>query len=145
MAKPKKIVLLQGAFDILNCGHTRAFKFARSKGDYLIIALNTNRLIKQYKGRDAVVPWYQKKIILEGCKYVDKVVKADEASPLKLLKKYKVQVYVISKEWENTKSVEFAYMRKIGGKVCISPRIKNVSTSRIKEKLLKEYLKHDPK
>jgi glycerol-3-phosphate cytidylyltransferase len=136
-----KVVLLQGAFDILNVGHINAFKFAKSKGDYLIIALNSNRLIKQYKNRDAVVPWWQKKRIIEGCRHVDKVVKADEASPLKLLKKYKVDVYVISKEWENTKSKEYAYMKKTGGKVCISPRIRGVSTTNIKKKLLKEHLK----
>lgn len=135
-----KVVLIQGAFDILNYGHIRAFKFAKSKGDYLIVALNTNRLIKKYKGRDAVVPWAQKKYIIESCKYVDKVIKASEASPLKLLKKHKVQVYIISQEWFNTKSVEIKHMKKIGGEVCISRRFNGISTTLIKQRLLKEYL-----
>ncbi len=139
-AKPKKIVLIQGAFDILNYGHIRAFKFAKSKGDYLIVALNTNRLIKQYKGRDAVVPWRQKKYIIEAIKYVDKVVSADEPSPLNLLKKHKVMVYVISREWWSSHSVEVKYMKSIKGQTCISRRFKGVSTSSIKEKLLREYL-----
>src|SRR5579862_4906746 len=40
MTTPRpRIVLLQGAFDILNYGHIRAFKFAKSLGDYLIVAL----------------------------------------------------------------------------------------------------------
>ena len=38
------VVLLQGAFDILNYGHIRAFKYAKAQGDYLIVALNTNEL-----------------------------------------------------------------------------------------------------
>lgn len=138
--KQRKIVLIQGAFDILNYGHIRAFKFAKSKGDYLIVALNTDRLIKEYKGRDAVVPWRQKKYIIEAIKYVDRVVRANEASPLKLLKQHKVDVYVISREWWDTKAVEVAYMRSIKGKVCISRRFKGVSTSSIKEKLLQEFL-----
>lgn len=138
--KEKRVVLIQGAFDIINYGHVRAFKFAKSKGDYLIVALNTNRLIKQYKKRDAVVPWWQKKAIIESFKYVDKVIRADEASPLNLLKKHKVKVYVISQEWYNTKSKEITYMRKIKGRVCISRRFNGISTSAIKYKLLKELL-----
>lgn len=140
MAVKKKVVLLQGAFDILHAAHIKAFKFAKAQGDYLIVALNTNRLIKKYKGRDAVVPWDQKKLIIEACRYVDKVVPAPEFSPLKLLKKYKVDVYVLSREWKKSKVVEFAYMKKKGGVVRFSARSRTISTTEIKKKLLNEYL-----
>lgn len=140
MAVKKKIVLLQGAFDILHAAHIRAFKFAKSQGDYLIVALNTNRLIKKYKGRDAVVPWDQKKIIIKACRYVDKVIPAPEFSPLKLLKKHKVDVYIVSREWTKTKAAEFAYMKSKGGRVAFSSRSRSISTTAIKEKLLKEHL-----
>ena len=107
-----RIVLLQGAFDILNYGHIRAFKFAKAQGDYLIVALNTNDLIRDYKGREPVMPWSQKRRIIEACRYVDKVVPAREFSPLKLLKRYRVDVYVLSREWEQTKAVEIAFMKQ---------------------------------
>lgn len=141
MKDGKTIVLLQGAFDIINYGHIRAFKRAKALGDQLIIALNTNELLMEYKGREAVLPWYQKKFIIESCKYVDKVIPAPEFSPLKILKKHKVDIYVITDEWKETKSEEIAYMKSIGGKVSISPRFKGViQTSKIKEILLQEYL-----
>ncbi len=135
----KRIVLLQGAFDIINWGHVKAFQRARAQGDYLIVALNSNELVKAYKGRDAVLPWYQKKFIIESCVYVDKVVKATKFSPLELLKKYNVDVYVLTKEWAETKEKEIAFMKAKGGKISWSPRFKGVvSTSRIKEILLQE-------
>jgi glycerol-3-phosphate cytidylyltransferase len=135
----RKIVLIQGAFDIINWGHIKAFQRAKSLGDYLIVALNSNELIKKYKGRDAVLPWYQKKFIIESCKFVDKVVISEKFSPLDLLKKYKVDVYVLTNEWKETKSEEIAYMKAKGGKVSFSPRFKGVvPTSKIKEILLKE-------
>jgi len=135
----KKIVLLQGAFDIINWGHIKAFQSAKKHGDYLIIALNSNELIKQYKGRDAVLPWKQKKFIIESCKYVDKVILATEFSPMKLLKKYDVDVYVLTREWIDTKSEEIAYIESKGGKVIFSPRFKGVvPTSKIKAILLEE-------
>jgi glycerol-3-phosphate cytidylyltransferase len=135
-----RIVLLQGAFDILNYGHIRAFKFAKAQGDYLIVALNTNELIRAYKGREPVMLWSQKRRIIEACRYVDKVVPAREFSPLKLLKRYRVDVYVLSREWEHTKAAEIAFIKQQGGRVCFSRRFHGVSTSAIKATLLKEHL-----
>lgn len=137
----KRVVLLQGTFDILNWGHVKAFQRAKSQGDYLIVALNTNRLVKRFKGRDSVLPWYQKKFIIQSCRFVDKVVAASDFSPLELLKRYKVDVYVLTREWRNTKGTEIAYMKKKGGRVVYSPRFKGVvSTSKMKEILLKEHI-----
>jgi glycerol-3-phosphate cytidylyltransferase len=140
MGKKGKVVLFQGAFDIIHYGHVRAFEFAKAQGDYLIVALNSNRLVKEYKGRDAVLPWSDKKGVIESIRYVDKVVKATKFSPLKLLKKYKADVYVLAPEWESTKAVEIAYMKKKGGMVCFTQRYTKVSTTAIKAKLLKEHL-----
>ena len=139
--KKHKVVLIQGAFDIINWGHIRAFQRAKALGDYLIVALNSNELLEKYKGRQAVLPWYQKKFIIESCSFVDKVVKATEFSPLKLLKKYKVDVYVLSHEWEETKKEEIAYMKQKGGQISWSPRFRGVvPTSQIKRILLDEAL-----
>lgn len=137
----KKIVFIQGAYDIINWGHIKAFQRAKKLGDILIVALNSDELLRQYKGREPVLPYYQKKFIIESCKYVDKVVKATEFSPLKLLKSLDVDVYVLTREWESTKAEEIAYMLKKGGKVNFSPRFKGVvPTSEIKNRLLKEAL-----
>jgi glycerol-3-phosphate cytidylyltransferase len=140
MVRKQRIVLIQGAFEILNYGHIRAFKFAKAQGDYLIVALNTNELIADYKSRQAVMPWVQKKRIIESIRYVDKVVPAKEFSPLRLLKQHHVDVYVLTREWEHTKAVEMAFMKDKGGRVCFSRRFKGVSTTAVKEKLLREYL-----
>ena len=135
-----KVVLIQGAFDILNVGHIRAFKLAKAQGDYLIVALNSNELIKDYKNRDAVMPWHQKMEIIKSVRYVDMVIPAYEFSPLALLKQYNVDVYMVAPEWEHTKEKEIAFMKKKGGKVCFTKRYKGVSTTNIKRKLLREHL-----
>jgi D-beta-D-heptose 7-phosphate kinase/D-beta-D-heptose 1-phosphate adenosyltransferase len=140
----KKVVFLQGTFDIINWGHIKAFQRARKFGDYLIVALNSNELVKEYKKRDPVLPYYQKKFIIESCVFVDKVVMAKEFSPMELLKKYKVDVYIITEEWRDSKSVEIAYIKSKGGEIRISPRFKGVvCTSDIKKILLKEAKESD--
>lgn len=135
----KKIVAVQGSYDLINWGHCRSLKLAKSYGDYLIVFLNSNKLLKSYKNREAVLPWYQKKFILESLKYVDKVIVANNFSPLKLLKKYKVDVYCLTKEWEFSKTKEIEYMKQKGGKIKFLPRFKGVvPTSMIKKILLQE-------
>ncbi len=138
--KKKKVVFLQGAFEIINGGHVQAFKLAKSYGDYLIIGLNTNALIKIYKQRSPVMSWKEKATILRSIKYVDKVVPAPAFSPIELLRKYDVDVYCLTEEWTSSKKVEFKYMEhKPTGEIKFLPRFKNATaTSIIKKILLKE-------
>lgn len=137
--RKKRVVLFQGAWEILNYGHVRAFRRAKQLGDVLILALNTNRLLEKYKGRKAVLPWAHKATILRSIKWVDKVVPAHEASPLSLLKKYDVDVFVLTREWESSHPDSIAYMKGKGGKVFFSRRYAGVvATSDIKRTLLAE-------
>ena len=46
----KKIVFTNGCFDILHAGHVKSIEFAKSKGDILIIGLNSDTSIKRIKG-----------------------------------------------------------------------------------------------
>lgn len=133
-------VLFQGSFDILNLGHVRAFAYAKSKGDFLYVALNTDELLKSYKNRVAVMPWEHKKEIIESIRYVDKVIPAPDFSPLKLLKEYDIDVYVVGDEWVDTKEEELNYMYSKGGYAVISPRFGGISTREIKTILLNEHL-----
>lgn len=116
-----------------------SFKRAKSEGDYLIIALNTNQLLKKYKKREAVLPWSQKAKIIRSIRYVDEVIPAHSFSPLELLKRHDVTVYVIGDEWTETKPAEIEYIKEKGGKIVILPRYKGVvCTSEIKRRLLQE-------
>lgn len=47
----KKIVLVGGCFDILHYGHLQFLQKARQIGDYLVVALEPDTRIKQYKKR----------------------------------------------------------------------------------------------
>lgn len=134
-----RTVLIQGAFDILNSGHVRAFRHARRQGDYLIVALNTPNLIRDYKQRQPIHTYAQKKVMLEALRWVDKVVPARSFSPLTLLKKYNVDVYMIAPEWLKTKQEEINYMKSKGGKIVMCHNYKGVvRSSDIKRILLKE-------
>lgn len=133
-----KKVLIQGAFEILNAGHVQVFKDCRAQGDYLIVALNTNELLEEYKGRAAVLPWQEKKLILEAIRWVDEVIPAPEFSPLRLLIEQDIDVYCLSREWESSKKVEMNYMREKGGRIHFTTDYPVVRTREIKKTLLEE-------
>lgn len=143
-----KKVLLQGAFDILNAGHVLAFKKAKKLGDHLIVALNTDELYKKYKGygQGPVLPYWQRKLIVESCRYVDEVVPARQFSPIKLLKRLKIDVYVLTREWEETKEEEINYMRSKGGEISWSPRFKDIyCSSEIRAIVIRKHLSSQKK
>lgn len=135
----QKIVLIQGNFELLHSGHVRSFHRAKGYGDYLIVALNTPKLVKNYKNRTALLSYKDKKLIIESIKFVDKVVPAPDFSPLKLLKKYDVDIYMIASEWLNTKTEEIAYMKAKGGKIKMCHDYKNtIHSSDIRKMLLEQ-------
>jgi len=135
-----KTVLIQGAFEIINAGHVQALTECREQGDRLVVALNTNELLASYKGREAVLPWEEKRIILAGLRSVDLVVPIDTFSPLALLKKHRVKVYCVSEEWIDTKHEELNWMESNGGCVFITTDFAVVRTRDIKARLLAEAL-----
>lgn len=137
-----KIVLLQGAFDLINAGHIMAFERAKAQGDYLIVAINSNRLLMKYKGYISTLPWKQKAKIVSSICFVDKVVRADDFSPLDLLRRFDVDVYVCTREWASTKKREIAFMKRKGGRVYWSPRFPGVvSNIEIKKRIVAEAKK----
>ena len=139
MCSSKRVVLLQGAFDILNSGHVRAFRRAKAQGDYLIVAVNTPQLIADYKQRKAILPYKDKKLIIESIRWVDKVVPAHNFSPQQLLEKYQVDVYMIAPEWLHTKASEIAYMKSKGCKIKMCHTYKGViRSSDIRRMLLEQ-------
>lgn len=138
-----KTVLIQGAFEILNAGHVQVFKQCKEQGDYLIVALNTNELLEEYKKRKAVLPWEEKKTIIEAIRWVDEVIPAPHFSPLQILKDRKVDVYCLSQEWVRSKSEEIAYMSASGGDIFITTDFPITRTSQIKKTLLDEAMSKD--
>lgn len=145
MARKKNLVFFQGAFDLFHYGQLVAIMRAKKYG-YLIVGVNTDEAIEFYKHKTPIIPFKFRKGTIEALKYVDKVIgvgKKDVMSPLAILKKYKIDTYVICEEWKDTKDKEREYMKKIGGKVIVLPYFKGISSTDIKDKLVKSLIKHN--
>lgn len=69
-----RTIYLGGTFDIPHYGHIKFFETAKKIADYVVVSLNDDEFIKQYKGNYPVMPYGQRKVIIESCRFVDSVI-----------------------------------------------------------------------
>src|SRR5438552_237298 len=78
----KTVVWTNGCFDLLHVGHVRNLQAARSRGDILVVGVNSDASVRQLKGPGRpLIPAAQRVEILAALEYVDYVVIFDELTP----------------------------------------------------------------
>jgi rfaE bifunctional protein nucleotidyltransferase chain/domain len=98
-------VMVNGTFDVLHPGHVALLNTARSYGDWLVVAIDTDRRVKELKGEQRPINnQTDRKIMLSNLKAVDFVVFFDSTEELiKLMELYKPEVYVKGSDWKHDK------------------------------------------
>ncbi len=96
--RTKKIVMINGGFDLLHVGHLHLLKEAKKLGDILIIGINSDKSKEKQKGWKPIIPAEERKQILEAIKYVDKVYIYNELTPVKLIRKIKPDIIAVGDE-----------------------------------------------
>ena len=89
-----KTIFTNGCFDILHPGHIKLLKYCKSLG-HVIVGLNSDESVKALKGDSR--PYFSaedRKLILESCIYVDKVIVFEEETPYNLIKNVKPDIIV---------------------------------------------------
>jgi D-beta-D-heptose 7-phosphate kinase/D-beta-D-heptose 1-phosphate adenosyltransferase len=127
----KKIVFTNGCFDLLHIGHIRTFKKAKSLGDVLIVAVNSDKSVRKLKGKNRpIIKDKFRMEVLSAIEYIDYIVKFDEDTPIKLIKYLKPDIIVKGSDWkkENVVGKELS-------KVVLAPFIKGWSTTEIINKI----------
>ena len=121
-------VMVNGTFDILHPGHVALLNTARSYGDYLIVAIDTDRRVKELKGKSRPINDQNfRRIMLSNLKSVDVVEYFDSKEELiKLMQVYTPDVYVKGSDWKHDKgSTAEQYCKE----VIYYDRIDNYSTT----------------
>ena len=85
-ASGKKVVFTNGCFDILHSGHVDLLVRARSLGDALVVAINTDASVRRMKGPNRpIIPQDERAELLAGLDVVDFVCTFDEDTPLEAI------------------------------------------------------------
>jgi rfaE bifunctional protein nucleotidyltransferase chain/domain len=132
-ADGKKSVFTNGCFDIIHVGHVRYLKEAKSLGDILIVALNSDRSISVLKPERPINPQEQRAEVLAALEVVDYVTLFDEETPYDLIKLLKPDVLVKGGDWKKEDIVG----SDVAKQTFSLPFVEGVSTSAIIEKIKK--------
>jgi len=128
----KKVVFTNGCFDILHQGHIRYLCEAKKCGDFLIIGLNSDRSIRNIKGKNRpLVPEGARAELLAALCFVDGIVIFDEEDPLAIIKYLQPQVLVKGADWTEEDIIGAELIKERGGEVKRIPLVPGISTSDI--------------
>ena len=84
-----KIIFVNGCFDVLHPGHIQLFKYAKSLGDYLIVAIDSDKKVAEMKGPERpIFSQNDRSETLEAIRYIDIVHIFDSKEDLENLLKY---------------------------------------------------------
>lgn len=85
-AAGRRLVFTNGCFDLLHVGHVRYLQAARALGDALMVAINSDRAVRELKGANRPVMNEQERAeVLAALACVDYVTVFDELSPRRLI------------------------------------------------------------
>ena len=134
----KRIGFTQGAFDMFHIGHLNLLKNARAYCDHLIVGVNSDELIQEYKNKKTIVPFEERIAIVESIKYVDETLKMDSLDKITAWNLKPYELLFIGDDWKGSKrwSETEKTMQQYGVKVIYLPYTKSTSSTIIREKLL---------
>jgi D-glycero-beta-D-manno-heptose 1-phosphate adenylyltransferase len=137
-AARRRIVFTNGCYDLLHPGHIRLLEKSRELGDILILALNSDRSVRENKGAGRpIIPEDERAEVAAALEAVDYVLLFDEPTPREIIAKILPDVLVKGGDWGPNEIVGREEVEAAGGRVVSIPLEPGYSTSSILERIQK--------
>ena len=98
--KKYKIGYTTGVFDMFHIGHLNLLNHAKEYCDYLIVGVNADALVEEYKHKTPVIQEEERRYIVENIKAVDKAVIATTLDKIEQWKQYRFVAIFIGDDWK---------------------------------------------
>lgn len=135
-AAGRTVVFTNGCFDILHRGHLHVLREAKQLGDLLIVAVNTDRSVREIKGSTRpVMPETDRSELIAALEMVDYAILFDESEPRALIEALEPDVLVKGGDWSREQVVGGDLVERNGGRVAVVPYLKGFSTTEIIERV----------
>lgn len=125
----KRVVTVNGCFDLLHAGHLHILSEAARQGDLLVVGLNSDKSVAANKGPGRpVMPEAERAELLLALEMVDYVVLFDESDCVEFVRRVRPDVHVNDASYgENC--IEAPAVREGGGRLHLVEKLPAASTS----------------
>ena len=137
-AAGKTLVFTNGVFDLLHVGHVRYLAAARALGDALVVAINSDRTVRELKGTGRpLIPELERAEVLAALRQVTYVTIFDDISPRALIAELLPDVLVKGGDYGLDEIHGREEVEAAGGKVVSLPFVIGASTSAMIQRMKK--------
>ena len=129
--KKYKIGYTQGTYDMFHIGHLNLINNAKQRCDYLIVGVNSDDLVKEYKQKIPVIPELERQMIVSNIKAVDKCIIVYTLDKVEMWKKIQFDVIFIGDDWKGNErwSKTEDELRPFGASVIYLPYTNDISST----------------
>ena len=134
------VVFTNGCFDLMHPGHVSYLQQARSLGDALIVALNSDRAVRELKGpARPILDEHERAAVMAALGCVDYVTIFDDVSPRDIIAALLPDVLVKGGDWGVDQIIGREEVEAAGGRVLNLPFVAGCSTSEIIDRIVSRY------
>lgn len=139
-------VFSQGSFDLLHSGHIKLLRRCKQLAgqDEVIVSLLTDEAYESYRGEAPVIPYEQRKLLLQSLRFVDRVIPGDNRNTEKEILAVSPDIVAVGSDWaakdiyaQYGLSQEWFDERNI--LLLFFPYTKQISSTDIKKRLCKKH------
>jgi D-glycero-beta-D-manno-heptose 1-phosphate adenylyltransferase len=137
-ARGKRLVVTNGCFDLLHLGHVTYLEAARQQGDALLLGLNSDESVRQFKSPDRPVnPEGDRAAVVAALESVDGVCIFADPTATRFLAAAQPDIYVKGGDYtvDTINQDERRAVERAGGKVVIIPLVPGKSTTALLRKI----------
>ena len=108
-------IFVNGTFDVLHPGHLDLLKYAKSLGDFLLVAIDSDARVASKKGKDRPLnTQYNRALLLESLKYVDSVrIFSSDEELTQIIEKYQPDVMIVGSDWKDKPVIGSQYAKRL--------------------------------
>lgn len=135
--KKYKVGYTTGVYDMFHIGHLNIIRRAKEQCEYLIVGVSTDENVQQYKQKTPVIPYEQRKAIVEAIRYVDQVVPQENMDKFAAWEKYHFDAIFHGDDWKGSdmyNEIE-AKLKSVGCDMVFLPHTDGISSTDIVKKI----------
>lgn len=138
----RSIAFTNGCFDVLHRGHVEYLRYARSKGDVLIVGINDDDSVRRLKGASRPVNGIEDRMhVLAALEMVEAVIAFGEDTPKEIIEFVTPDALIKGEDWADKGVVGREWVEQHGGKVHLAPLLEGRSSSSVIERIQNQSAK----